>query len=774
MNLNSLKARIELFTVAVVLITVAILAAVFTINSKQAEEQLKTSIADKQDVIAQMIVSQVVGEMEKSVFSFTREQKLLAAIKAGDKAKIADRANTTSNLLEATGVVSNIRILSKTNDLLFSRKANESGNYNLKLATQTVKNMELTRGVEKLGEAEPEIHFIFPIAPRGQVLALVDMTLSYSDLIAKAAAISGNAQFLFDLKGNLITASDVAMVNLINQSGVDISQFEITSIEHASHVYNLVSQPVLDSFGEVIAYQVSLTDATDLITSEQTTFNMGALLVVLWLLIAFFTIKWILGRSFKPLNSMQSAVSNIRQSGDLSIRVAVKNQDEIGEAATSINELIAMVENVLVESNQVMKAVASGDFKQRIVKDYHGEFAMLKHSVNSSVESVEFTMNQLNQVGKAIAEGDFSARMDKQVKGEIRTTIDDAMISMNSVVSDINSVLNAMAAGDFSQQASVTAKGEMKHLVDNVNSRVKQTSQALDDISRVIVALSEGDLSQSITADYQGKFAEVGQSLNTSMNNFSQLISETTSGVHSLVENVDQIYQGSQDLNDRTQTQAASLEETTATMANITQAVNQTTENAREANQLATSARDQADDGAVVMRSTIDSMGDIKEASHRIEEIISLIDSIAFQTNLLALNAAVEAARAGEHGRGFAVVAGEVRNLAGKSADAARDIKSLIENAVSAVEEGTERAEKSDEALQAITDSIRKVSDIVADITSASAEQSNSISQIGYAVGEIDSVTQQNAALVEETSASAEVMRDDAKALGRLVGKFKV
>lgn len=774
MKQTSLKRKIEIFTVAVVLITVGILAVAFTLNSMQTKEQLKTSIAGKQDVIAKMIIDQAVGEMEKSIFSFTREAKLINAIREDNRQVIAERTNTTANLLEATGVTTNIRILSKENDLLFSRNDSESGQFNLKLATQTVNQMELVRGVEKVGESEPEIHFLFPIAPRGEVLAVVDMTLSYSHLISTAAELSNNALFLYDLSGKFAMGTDDNLGKVLNSLDIDVKEFSMSEAESDNRIYNVVSQPVLDSFGNPVAYQVSLSDATDLKASENLAFNIGALFVFIWLLIAFFTIKFILGRSFKPLLSMQSTVSEIQLNGDLSLRVDIQANDEIGQAAKSINEMISMVESVLNESNQVMDAVSNGDFKQRVAKSYNGGFELLKDSVNASVESVDVTMQQLNRVGMAISEGDFSVRMDSQVKGEIRNTINDSMTSMSIVVKDISQVLNEMAKGNFGEQVTADAKGELKSLVENVNSSIQQTSLALDDIARVISALSEGDLSQTIVSQYQGKFAQVSDGLNTSIKNLSELISETTMGVHSLSGNVNQIYQGSQDLNDRTQTQAASLEETTATMEQITHAVNQTTDNAREANRLASSARTQADEGAVVMRSTIDSMADIKQASHRIEEIIGLIDSIAFQTNLLALNAAVEAARAGEHGRGFAVVAGEVRNLAGKSADAARDIKSLIENAVEAVGQGTERAEKSDEALQTITESIRQVSDIVAQITEASGEQSNSISQIGSAVSEIDNATQQNAALVEETSAAAEAMRDEANVLGQLVGKFKV
>ena len=382
-------------------------------------------------------------------------------------------------------------------------------------------------------------------------------------------------------------------------------------------------------------------------------------------------------------------------------------------------------------------------------------------------------MQQLQKVVMGLEQGDLSVRMDPEVKGEIREHVDTAMQSMQKVVANIVEVLEHMAQGDFTQQVSVKAQGDFAALADHVNHRVQQTRSALEDISAVVKAMSEGDLTQKVAHEYAGKFGEVSQLLDLSTQNLSALIAKTQSTAQSLINNVDQIYQGAKDLNDRTQRQAASLDQTTSMMQKITDAVSQTTEHAQSANQQSTSARNQADEGAQVMQATVQSMGDIRQASHKIEEIITLIDSIAFQTNLLALNAAVEAARAGEHGRGFAVVAGEVRSLAGKSADAAKEIKHLIENAVSAVDEGTEKAQASDQALQGITEVIRQVSDSVAEISAASGEQTRSIQQISQAVSDIDQVTQQNAALVEQTSAASESMRDEAQALTDQVQQFK-
>jgi methyl-accepting chemotaxis protein len=236
---------------------------------------------------------------------------------------------------------------------------------------------------------------------------------------------------------------------------------------------------------------------------------------------------------------------------------------------------------------------------------------------------------------------------------------------------------------------------------------------------------------------------------------------------------VEQISKGSADLSTRVQEQASALEESNSTMQHIAEAVTANTTNARSVAELAGQVQAQASAGVDVMQKTISAMQSIRESSHKISDIVSLIDGIAFQTNLLALNAAVEAARAGEHGRGFAVVAGEVRALAQKSASAAKDIKDLITDSVARIEAGTQLADKSGEMLSGITGSIEQVTNMIHQIAQASSEQAAGIHQVHKAMNSIDAVTQENAALVEETTASAESMNVEAQKLRESMRYFK-
>jgi methyl-accepting chemotaxis protein len=234
-----------------------------------------------------------------------------------------------------------------------------------------------------------------------------------------------------------------------------------------------------------------------------------------------------------------------------------------------------------------------------------------------------------------------------------------------------------------------------------------------------------------------------------------------------------QVSQGSSDLSGRVQEQAAALEETSATMNEMAAAVQTNTQNAKKVAELAHQVQHHAGAGVDVMQQTISAMQSIKESSSKIADIVTIIDGIAFQTNLLALNAAVEAARAGEHGRGFAVVAGEVRALAQKSAEAAKDIKDLINDSVNRIEAGTQLADKSGDMLSGITGSIEQVATMIESIANASAEQTQGISQVHRAMADIDRVTQENAALVEETTVAAESLSTEAKHLKENMSFFK-
>ncbi|MDR9498061.1 MAG: methyl-accepting chemotaxis protein [Hydrogenovibrio sp.] len=772
---SSLRKELELFTIAVVVVTIAILMTIFYFNHAQSQKQLQQALSTKMASVSDMMVTSAQEKMEKAIFSFTRDSILLDGVRDNDLDAIASRANTTANLLEATGIISNIRVLSPQGQVLFTRNAEETGKkLSSRLVEQAATELNLVRGLEKIGSAPLQVHFVLPIAPKGQLLAVVDMALDYQSLVGPSARVSGTPLALFDRAGQPLTASDKSLLAQIEQSGFKVTGQALGQVETDQSAFTLSSLPLTTAQGKTVAYLVAADDTTDLTAAQNLAFYGGLAAVILWALVAFLAIKWILVRAFKPLEAMQQTVAIIQQKGDLSTRVPVENQNEVGQAAEAINRMLDTLDSVFSDSNRVMQAVSEGDFSQSIhTERFAGDFARLTQNINASTQSLSFTMSELEKVVIGLEKGDLGLRMDAQVKGEIRLHVDTAMQSMQKVIADIVMVLEHMAQGDFTRQVTVEAQGDFKQLAGHVNNRVKQTHDALEDIAKVVEAMSNGDLTQRVQGDYAGKFGEVSDLLDRSAQNLSELLARTRSTAQTLISNVGQIYQGARDLNDRTQRQAASLEQTTSMMQKITDAVTQTTEHAQSANQQSTSARNQAENGAEVMRATVHSMGDIREASHKIEEIITLIDSIAFQTNLLALNAAVEAARAGEHGRGFAVVAGEVRSLAGKSADAAKDIKALIENAVAAVDEGTQKAEASDKALQGITDVIRQVSDSVAEISAASDEQTRSIQQISQAVSEIDEVTQQNAALVEQTSAASESMKEEAEALQEQVSHFK-
>jgi methyl-accepting chemotaxis protein len=286
--------------------------------------------------------------------------------------------------------------------------------------------------------------------------------------------------------------------------------------------------------------------------------------------------------------------------------------------------------------------------------------------------------------------------------------------------------------------------------------------------------IADGDLTQPIESVGRDEAAELLQALKAMQDNLVGIVGNVRSGTDTIATASSQIAAGNHDLSSRTEQQASSLEETAASMEELTSTVKQNADNARQANQLAVSASGVAVKGGSVVADVVGTMGAINASSRKIVDIIGVIDGIAFQTNILALNAAVEAARAGEQGRGFAVVAAEVRNLAQRSAAAAKEIKTLIDDSVSKVEEGSSQVAEAGKTMDEIVDSVKRVTDIMAEITAASQEQTSGIEQINQAITQMDQVTQQNAALVEEAAAAASSLQEQAANLSQVVSVFKM
>jgi methyl-accepting chemotaxis protein len=299
-------------------------------------------------------------------------------------------------------------------------------------------------------------------------------------------------------------------------------------------------------------------------------------------------------------------------------------------------------------------------------------------------------------------------------------------------------------------------------------------SRALAEALRVANSVAAGDLSEKIRIESNDEIGQLLAALQKMNDGLVGIVTEVRGGTDLIATASGEIAAGSQDLSSRTEQQASSLEETASSMEELTSTVKQNADNARQANALAATASAVASKGGEVIGQVVATMGQINHSATRIVDIIGVIDGIAFQTNILALNAAVEAARAGEQGRGFAVVATEVRNLAQRSAAAAKEIKGLIDESVARVDTGSKLVVEAGATMQDIVDSVRRVTDIMQEISSASQEQTAGIEQINQAIVQMDQVTQQNAALVEEASAASEAMQDQAAKLALVVSVFKV
>ncbi len=464
------------------------------------------------------------------------------------------------------------------------------------------------------------------------------------------------------------------------------------------------------------------------------------------------------------------------------------------EALQRTNESIAMLERNATEAlalqqrerqaqheiESLVSAAVNGDFSQRLAEDgKQGFFLKLAKDLNSLSATTGRGLQEVATVLDAVARGDLSHRVESAYAG----VFDQLKRSTNTTVEYLHHVVEQEAArlvgaaahGDFSQRIDEAGKlGFFLQLTQNLNKLCDITERGLGDVASVLESVTAGDLTAQVTAEYEGIFDQLKQSINTTVGHLHQLVEQIIEAADTINVAAKEIAAGNQNLSSRTESQAASLEETASSMEELTSTVRQNADNARTANQLARGASEIAVNGGSVVGQVVHTMDDINSSAHKIVDIISVIDGIAFQTNILALNAAVEAARAGEQGRGFAVVATEVRSLAQRSASAAKEIKSLIDDSVHKVESGSKLVADAGQTMTGIVNAVKRVTDIMNEVANASGEQSAGIDQVNTTVSQLDEMTQQNAALVEQAAAAAESLEEQAEGLSQAVSVFRL
>ena len=340
---------------------------------------------------------------------------------------------------------------------------------------------------------------------------------------------------------------------------------------------------------------------------------------------------------------------------------------------------------------------------------------------------------------------------------------------------EVAGMVDGALRGNFETRIGLEGKeGFFKQLSESLNQLSEVTQAGLSDVAGVLQLVAAGDLTQTIEADYQGIFGQLKDDTNTTIERLREVVGRIKEATEAINVAAKEIAAGNQDLSSRTEEQASSLEQTSSAMEELNATVKQNAENAKQANEMAKTSNEGVVKGGQVVKQVVVTMGEIQASSKKISDIIGVIDSIAFQTNILASNAAVEAARAGEQGRGFAVVATEVRNLAQRSATAAKEIKTLIAESVDKVESGAKLVQEAGVTMDEVVTSFQQVASLVTEIASASREQSSGIEQTTQAVSQMDEVTQQNAALVEEAAAAAESLEEQAHGLVQTVSMFRL
>lgn len=537
-------------------------------------------------------------------------------------------------------------------------------------------------------------------------------------------------------------------------------------------------QATADAVGALLDYNIVLLNKGVDAQEAGYRFNLWAIGILLAIALALAVVlAVVITRSIvKPLTQVVTVAQSVAR-GELEVRIPAADASETGRLAVAMRDMVEVLRSYAAAQEEMFGQHELGEIDHRIaVERFPGAYARMAEQTNTLVASHIDAIVHILDVVAAYGRGDLSRDVDRMPgkKGEAAAAVDAVKAGMQAVNAQIKHLVDAATAGDFSQRGDAARFAFFyRELLDSLNTLMATADDGLAEVGTVLAAMAEGDLSRRIDTALPGRFGQLASDANRTATQLTDIVGRIRTGSDAINAAAMEIAAGNDDLSRRTEQQAASLEETASSMEELTSTVRANADNARQANQLALGATQIAHQGGQVVGQVVTTMSAINDSSRKVADIIGVIDGIAFQTNILALNAAVEAARAGEQGRGFAVVASEVRSLAQRSAGAAKEIKQLITESVGQVGEGSALVDRAGQTMQQIVDSVQRMTDFIADISAASQEQSAGIEQINQAITQMDEGTQQNAALVEEASAAARSLEQQASQLVDTVAAFR-
>ena len=465
--------------------------------------------------------------------------------------------------------------------------------------------------------------------------------------------------------------------------------------------------------------------------------------------------------------------------GRLSTRAdASKHGGDFAKIVEGVNQTLDSVIGPLNVAAEYVERISKGDIPNKITDSYNGDFNEIKNNLNVCIEAVNALVKDADMLTVAAKEGRLSTRADASKHGgdfgKIVAGVNQTLDAVIAPVQEASTVLQQMSQGNLQSRVVGNYQGDHADIKNALNGTLDALSSYVNEISDVLTEMANSNMVVGITADYKGEFVQIKDAINLISNSLNGVLGDVDSAAEQVATGSRQVSDSSMSLSQGATEQASSIEQLTASIEVIATQTRKNAENANQAKSIAEDTQTNAARGNEQMKSMLQAMSEINDSSNNISKIIKVIDEIAFQTNILALNAAVEAARAGQHGKGFAVVAEEVRNLAARSANAAKETTAMIEGSISKVEGGTKIANETAEALNKIVEGIGQAANLVSEIAIASNEQAVGVDQINQGISQIADVVQTTSATSEETAAASEELSSQAEMLKSQIGKFRL